>query len=51
MNNFNTNYLNNLYCNDDETSINRGQRNVIPHYEASSTSIPYHNINQVFLFK
>lgn len=48
MNNYNTNYLNNLY--DDETVINE-QRNLnVPHYETPSTSIPYLIINQVILF-
>lgn len=49
MNNYNTNYLNNLYCNDDETVTNEQRNLIVPHYETPSTSNPYLIINQVIL--
>lgn len=51
MNNYNTNYLNNLYSIDDETVINEQRNLIVPQYETPSTSIPYQIVNQVIFIK
>lgn len=50
MNNYNTNYVNHLYCNDDDDVINEQRNLIMPQYETPSTSNPYLIINQVILF-